>query len=154
MKSLNPTFTLTKRVEWTMGHRIPGHTLDENIHGHRFSLSVTVLPLVVPQDKRFLDIKELATCLNNVIVSSFDHVFIFWEKDNIMKDFFEANKKLRHQAFPNIPTMENILLWIINKLKEHRFFKTRAKLIKATLEESPTSSTTFNASWGKEVEGN
>lgn len=129
--------TLTKRVEWVMGHRITGHPLDQHLHGHRFTLEAEFLP------NGEVDISDIKALLNRVIVEPLDHSFVFENSDKIMKQFFMENPTLKHVIVFAKPTMEHMLVWILRALEKDAWFKSHLKLNAITLWESPTSSATL-----------
>lgn len=107
---------LKKIVEWNMGHRIPNHETDQHLHGHRFKLELEIIGNVNEATGLIIDLKELKKILDCEVVDILDHCFVYWKDDMVMHDFFEKNPKLRHMELEKLPTTENILSWIHNKL--------------------------------------
>lgn len=137
MKKIHQPITITKRIEWDMGHRIRGHHKDQHLHGHRYALEVTMV------SKQFHDIGLLAQTLRKAIGDSLDHSFVFCQKDQIMNEFFALNRELKHLKLPKEPTMENMLVWVSEKLEKQKIFQKEVSLKKLTLWESKTNSATL-----------
>ena len=133
------TITITKRIAWTMGHRIPGHELDQNLHGHRYELELTVTANDAEMSDMVMDITQLKQLLGKHVAEPLDHCFVFWEKDELMAEFFHQNSFLKHFALASIPTMENILIHILQVFTPV-LKKEELTLQKAQLWESPNSS--------------
>ena len=77
--------TITRKLEFDAGHRIPDHNSQcRNLHGHRYTLLITLIGEVVKQDgvsdngmiMDFSDVKELAL---EHLVSLWDHAFFVYE---------------------------------------------------------------------------
>lgn len=144
-----PTYTLppfgsvfmleiTKVIEWDMGHRVPNHANKcRNPHGHRYRLEVSVTGQVnnqlnSPQEGMICDFFELKEILKTTIHDQLDHRFAIAESDTVFKQFFEANQDhFSYITVPFIPTVENLLLWCVEKIQEKfgpELVLTRARL--------------------------
>lgn len=126
---------LTKRVEWVMGHRIPDHSLDQHLHGHRFALEATIIGKV--------DLGDLKECLQ-VVIKPLDHAFVFWKQDKLMVDFFRHNPRLKHLSLAKPPLIENLIVWLARQLLQQPFLRQKARLISLTLWESPSAKTSLH----------
>tara|TARA_R110002020_G_scaffold285795_3_gene501307 strand:- start:3467 stop:3910 length:444 start_codon:yes stop_codon:yes gene_type:complete len=113
--------TITKVIEWDMGHRVPNHKSKCRYpHGHRYRLELSVDGdlYAVPGSSSegmvidFGDIKELLTASVHDVL---DHGFMIYEGDPIMRPFFDslevADQDFRVIVVPFIPTVENIAAW-------------------------------------------
>lgn len=116
--------TVTKVIEWDMGHRVPNHKNKcQNPHGHRYRLEASIAGAIDKSDGSssegmvidFGDIKEILT---KYIHDPLDHAFMFYENDQAMKAFFsqEANQAFAHMCVPFIPTAENIVQWCAEQI--------------------------------------
>lgn len=135
---------LRKVVEWNMGHRIPGHKTDRNLHGHRFKLLVEIVGSIDISTGLIIDLRVFKSILRKQIVDILDHSFIISSKDKRMLDFFQKNSDLRHLIIENNPTCENILLWIYQKL-DIILKKEKIVINKIILWESETSSAALDS---------
>ncbi|MBI3413624.1 MAG: 6-carboxytetrahydropterin synthase [Candidatus Aenigmarchaeota archaeon] len=124
-KEAGKRVSISKRIEWNMGHRIPNHEKDNNPNGHSFALEVTLEGFIDDKSGMLVDLQLLKKIMNEHIVSRLDHSFVIWREDAVMTDFFAQNPELKHIVLEDIPTLENILLWIRHSL-ENAFseFKT------------------------------
>ncbi|OGK21963.1 6-carboxytetrahydropterin synthase QueD [Candidatus Roizmanbacteria bacterium RIFCSPHIGHO2_01_FULL_39_8] len=140
--------TITKIIEFDMGHRIPNHKSQcRNLHGHRYKLELNIEGEVQKEVGRseegmvfdFIDVKTL---LMNEVHSKCDHAFMFYEKDPVLAVFAKKNKSLKFVSVPFIPTAENISDWIFNILskKIEIISKKKFHLQGIKLWETPTSS--------------
>jgi 6-pyruvoyltetrahydropterin/6-carboxytetrahydropterin synthase len=136
--------TITRKLEFDAGHRIPDHSSQcRNLHGHRYTLQITLTGEVVEHDGEsdngmimdFGDIKSLA---NQHLVNLWDHAFIVYEKDFLVRNFLE---KLLHKTviIDRVPTVENLAKIAFDILKEvyHNRFGRVLELKKVTLYETP-----------------
>ncbi|MBI3285933.1 MAG: 6-carboxytetrahydropterin synthase QueD [Burkholderiales bacterium] len=137
--------TITRKMEFDAGHRIPDHSSQcRNLHGHRYTLQITLTGDVVQKDGEsdngmimdFGDIKALA---NEHLVNLWDHSFIVYEKDYIIKNFLEQLPGHKTVIIDRVPTVENLAQIAFDILKEvyHDKFGRVLKLTKVTLYETP-----------------
>src|SRR5271170_5074262 len=105
--------TITRKIEFDAGHRIPDHNSQcRNLHGHRYTLLITLVGEVVTQDgvsdngmiMDFSDIKELA---QEHLVSIWDHAFLVYEKDSLVIDFLKTLPGHKTVVVNRVPTVEN-----------------------------------------------
>ncbi|MBC3860720.1 6-carboxytetrahydropterin synthase QueD [Undibacterium jejuense] len=137
--------TITRKMEFDAGHRIPDHSSQcRNLHGHRYTLQITLTGEVVQQDGEsdngmimdFGDIKALA---NKHLVNLWDHSFIVYEKDYIIKNFLEKLPGHKTVVIDRVPTVENLAKIAFDILKDvyQDHFGRNLKLAKVTLYETP-----------------
>ena len=137
--------TITRKMEFDAGHRIPDHSSQcRNLHGHRYTLLITLTGEVVQQDGEsdngmimdFGDIKALA---NEHLVNLWDHSFIVYEKDYLIKNFLDQLPGHKTVVINRVPTVENLAKIAFDILKEvyqDRYGRSLA-LTKVTLYETP-----------------
>ncbi|TDK68544.1 6-carboxytetrahydropterin synthase QueD [Sapientia aquatica] len=137
--------TITRKMEFDSGHRIPDHNSQcRNLHGHRYTLLITLVGEVVKQDgvsdngmiMDFSDIKALA---NEHLVNVWDHAFIVYEKDAVVKDFLKSLPGHKTVVIDRVPTVENLAQIAFDILKGvyHNRYGRSLALQKVTLYETP-----------------
>lgn len=137
--------TITRKIEFDAGHRIPDHNSQcRNLHGHRYTLLITLVGEVVRQDgvsdngmiMDFSDIKELA---NQHLVSKWDHAFLAYEKDFPVIEFLKTLPGHKTVTTDRVPTVENLAQIAFDTLKEvyHNRYGRALALHRVTLYETP-----------------
>lgn len=116
--------TITRRVEWDMGHRIPDHeSLCRNPHGHRYVAEVTIEGEVSneqgsPKRGMVEDFGRLKILLS--FIQQYDHSFMVYEHDPFaehlskfeLEEMGKTYKPTRIHYVGFIPTAENIAKFI------------------------------------------
>ncbi len=137
--------TITRKLEFDAGHRIPDHNSQcRNLHGHRYTLLITLTGDVVQQDGQsdngmimdFGDIKALA---NEHLVNMWDHAFIVYKNDTAVRAFLDSMPNHKTVVIDRVPTVENMAQVVFDILKgvyNDRFGRHLA-LTKVTLYETP-----------------
>lgn len=106
--------TITRKLEFDAGHRIPDHRSQcRNLHGHRYVLEITLAGDVSREDGAsdngmvmdFADVKSLA---NEHLVSVWDHAFLVYEGDTAVREFLETMPDHKTVVFDRVPTVENL----------------------------------------------
>jgi 6-pyruvoyltetrahydropterin/6-carboxytetrahydropterin synthase len=137
--------TITRKMEFDAGHRIPDHNSQcRNLHGHRYTLLITLTGEVVQQDGAsdngmimdFGDIKALA---NEHLVKHWDHAFIVYENDTAVRAFLDSMPDHKTVVIKRVPTVENLAQTAFDILKDvyHDRFGRHLSLTKVTLYETP-----------------
>ncbi len=116
---------ITKRVEWEMWHRIPNHKGKCRYpHGHHYCLDVTFLGKVCTQkgssdEGMVCDFGDLKNFLKKTIYNHLDHRFLVYEKDRKFRNQFTPaiEKEFNFFVVDFIPTTENLLLWVVERIK-------------------------------------
>lgn len=141
---------VTKIFSFAMAHALYGHDgLCKNIHGHTYTLSVTLLGTPLndfgkPKDGMVLDFTDLKRIINDNILSEYDHALVL-NSDSPhgelkgLKDNFEKVIYLELQ-----PTCENLVIEFVRTLKKH--IPDQVSLHSLKLEETPTSFAEWHAS--------
>ncbi|HEY8023711.1 MAG TPA: 6-carboxytetrahydropterin synthase QueD [Burkholderiaceae bacterium] len=137
--------TITRKLEFDAGHRIPDHTSQcRNLHGHRYTLEITLTGQVVDHDGQsdngmimdFSDVKNLA---RESLVDLWDHAFLVYEKDTQVKEFLDSLPNHKTVVLNRVPTVENlakIAFDILKPVYQDRY-STGLSLSKIKLFETP-----------------
>lgn len=106
--------TITRKLEFDAGHRIPDHKSQcRNLHGHRYTLEITLVGEVIRQEGNsdngmimdFSDVKALA---KQHLVDVWDHAFIAYDKDTAVLEFLQSLPGHKTVVIRSIPTVENL----------------------------------------------
>ena len=137
--------TITRKLEFDAGHRIPDHKSQcRNLHGHRYTLEITLVGDVIEQEGNsdngmimdFSDVKALA---KQHLVDVWDHAFLVYVNDAPVRDFFASIPNHKTVVIDRIPTVENLARTAFDLLKaayvDH--YGTGLKLQKLVLHETP-----------------
>jgi 6-pyruvoyltetrahydropterin/6-carboxytetrahydropterin synthase len=130
---------IAKEFRWEMGHRLPFHNgLCKNVHGHSYQM-VIELEGNVNTNGMIIDFYDLGAIIDPII-EKYDHAFLCWEKDKIVKDFLIKHKMKRvfvdyHSTVENI--CEDFTNIIGGKLKKLQFKNIQTLTVK--IFETPNS---------------
>ncbi|UXC34623.1 6-carboxytetrahydropterin synthase QueD [Cupriavidus gilardii] len=111
---MNKQVSITRRLEFDAGHRIPNHGGQcRNIHGHRYRLDLTLSGEVLHREGAadegmipdFSDIKALA---NQHLVDKWDHAFLIHRGDTALLEFLCGMEGHKTVVLDAIPTVENL----------------------------------------------
>ena len=146
----NQTIRITKEFKFEMAHALPCHKGPcKNIHGHSYTLSVTVSGHPIDDESRadngmIMDFGDLKTIVRKQIVSVFDHALVLHSSTN------EALKsELDNSSFKTLwvdyhPTSENLILDYVNRLQSE--LPPTVSLHSLKLRETATSLAEWHAS--------
>jgi 6-pyruvoyltetrahydropterin/6-carboxytetrahydropterin synthase len=107
--------TITKRLEFDAGHRIPQHKSQcRNLHGHRYALEITLEgePVDDPASSEhgmlmdFGDVKDIAKAH---LVDLWDHAFLVHEDDTLVRELLERIPGHKTVVLRRVPTAENLV---------------------------------------------
>ncbi len=107
--------TVTRRLEFDAGHRLPNHKSQcRNIHGHRYALEITLTANVIhdegaSDDGMVMDFGDIKAIANEKLVHLWDHAFLVWRGDNIMRDFLAMIPDHKTVVLDDVPTAENLV---------------------------------------------
>ena len=127
--------TITRKLEFDAGHRIPNHRGDcSNLHGHRYVLYITLSGEVqsIQGDSsegmimEFSDVKQLA---EEHLVSLWDHAFLVYENDIPVRQFLDSLPGHKTVVLDRIPTAENLAQIAFDILRDVYETQSDAKLI-------------------------
>jgi len=137
--------TITRKLEFDAGHRIPDHKSQcRNLHGHRYTLEITLVGAVIQEEGSsdngmimdFSDVKALA---KEHLVDVWDHAFIAYEKDTVVREFLDSIPGHKTVIIDCIPTVENLAQAAFKILRAayHDRYGTGLRLHKLVLHETP-----------------
>ncbi len=107
--------TITKRLEFDAGHRIPDHKSQcRNLHGHRYVLEITLQgdPIHRPGHSdhgMLMDFSEVKTLAKTHLVDRWDHGFLVYEGDSVIMPLLTQIPGHKTIVLPRIPTAENLV---------------------------------------------
>jgi 6-pyruvoyltetrahydropterin/6-carboxytetrahydropterin synthase len=138
---------ITTRLEFDAGHRIPHHKSQcRNLHGHRYALEITLSGDIIQTESAsengmvmdFSDVKRIA---REYVADIWDHAFLVYEHDHVVKDFLSALPDHKTVVFKKVPTAENMAAEAFRILKSqyHDTFGNHLKLERVRLYETPNS---------------
>jgi 6-pyruvoyltetrahydropterin/6-carboxytetrahydropterin synthase len=110
----NRLITITRRLEFDAGHRIPRHANQcRHLHGHRYGLELTVTGALVeaegePDQGMVADFSEVKAIAQRVVVDAWDHAFLVWRQDRAVVDFLATLPGHRTVEFDQPPTAEHL----------------------------------------------
>jgi 6-pyruvoyltetrahydropterin/6-carboxytetrahydropterin synthase len=137
--------TITRKLEFDAGHRIPDHKSQcRNLHGHRYALHITLSGAVVEQDGQsdngmIMDFSDVKVLAKEHLVDVWDHAFLVYEKDLAVKQFLESMPGHKTVVLNRVPTVENLAQIAFDILKGvfHDRYGRALRLSKLVLFETP-----------------
>jgi 6-pyruvoyltetrahydropterin/6-carboxytetrahydropterin synthase len=151
-------FIVSKEIEFDAGHRVPNHSSKcRNPHGHRYRVRVSISGDLVTEpgsssEGMLADFGDLKQLLMDRVHDVYDHGFVIYAGDEIMKRVFAvAAKDAREMAelefkvivVPWIPTAENFARSIYNDVAIH-VAKMGFKVYQVEVFETPTSRAVYS----------
>ncbi|MBC7945703.1 MAG: 6-carboxytetrahydropterin synthase [Burkholderiales bacterium] len=106
--------TITKRLEFDAGHRIPDHKGQcWNVHGHRYVLEVTLVgePMNQPGTSdhgMLMDFSDVTRVAREHLVDAWDHAFLVFEGDDAVRKLLAAIPNHKTVVLDRVPTVENL----------------------------------------------
>lgn len=85
--------TITRKLEFDAGHRIPDHRSQcRNLHGHRYVLEITLQGELVetegaPDRGMVMDFADVKALAMEHLVNKWDHAFIVYARDEVVRSF-------------------------------------------------------------------
>ena len=107
--------TITKRLEFDAGHRIPGHKSQcRNLHGHRYALEITLQgePVDDPTSSdhgMLMDFSDVKTLAKEHLVDLWDHAFLVYEGDTVVRQLLDQIPGHKTVVTDRVPTAENLV---------------------------------------------
>lgn len=114
MKSKQTAISITRRLEFDSGHRIPNHDGQcRHLHGHRYAIEVTLTGEVVEQpgqadDGMVLDFGDIKRLANQYVVDLWDHAFLVAKEDEGLVAFLASLPNHKTVVMEHVPTVENL----------------------------------------------
>ncbi len=122
--------TITKRLEFDAGHRIPDHKGQcWNVHGHRYVLEVTLVgePMNQPGTSdhgMLMDFSDVTRVAREHLVDAWDHAFLVFEGDDAVRKLLAAIPNHKTVVLDRVPTVENlaaIAFELLRRVYDERF---------------------------------
>ena len=137
--------TITRKLEFDAGHRIPDHKSQcRNLHGHRYTLEITLLGAVIDvegssDNGMIMDFSDVKVLAKQHLVDVWDHAFLVYEKDNKVRQFLDSLPGHKTVVINCIPTVENLAKTAFDILKAayQDRYGTGLRLQKLVLHETP-----------------
>ena len=127
--------TITRRLEFDAGHRIPNHGGQcRHLHGHRYALELTVLgPVHASREQAddgmvidFGDIKRIAL---THLVEPWDHAFLVAKQDTVLVKFLESLPSQKTVILEDAPTVENLVKFAFDILAPVFTTETKGQMV-------------------------
>ncbi|MFC7517683.1 6-carboxytetrahydropterin synthase QueD [Herbaspirillum sp. GCM10030257] len=137
--------TITRKLEFDAGHRIPDHKSQcRNLHGHRYTLEITLVGAVIDvegssDNGMIMDFSDVKSLAKQHLVDVWDHAFLAYEKDTAVLEFLNSLPGHKTVIIDRIPTVENLARTAFDILKAvfHDRYGTGLRLRKVVLHETP-----------------
>ena len=114
--------TVTKSVKFDAAHVLTNHQgLCKNLHGHTYRVEVSVSQQPGDTADMVIDFKDLKHTCEEVILSRFDHAFIYDSSSVGESEIAAVVEKngMRTVAIPFRSTAENVSRYFFGELKAH-----------------------------------
>ena len=114
MTSKQAAISITRRLEFDSGHRIPNHDGQcKHLHGHRYAIEVTLTGEVAhhpgkADDGMVLDFGDIKRLTNQHIVDLWDHAFLVAKEDEGLVAFLATLPNHKTVVMEHVPTVENL----------------------------------------------
>jgi 6-pyruvoyltetrahydropterin/6-carboxytetrahydropterin synthase len=137
--------TITRKLEFDAGHRIPDHKSQcRNLHGHRYTLEITLIGAVInvegsSDNGMIMDFSDVKTLAKQHLVDVWDHAFLVYRKDDALCEFLGSIPGHKTVIIDQIPTVENLAQTAFQILKAayQDRYGTGLRLHKLVLHETP-----------------
>ena len=106
--------SITRRLEFDSGHRIPNHDGQcRHLHGHRYAIEVTLTGEVAnhpgkADDGMVLDFGDIKKLTNQYVVDLWDHAFLVAKEDESLVAFLATLPNHKTVVMEHVPTVENL----------------------------------------------
>ena len=114
MTNKTPAISITRRLEFDSGHRIPNHDGQcRHLHGHRYAIEVTLTGEVADHpgkadDGMVLDFGDIKRLTNQYVVDLWDHAFLVAKEDEGLVAFLASLPNHKTVIMEHVPTVENL----------------------------------------------
>ena len=114
MTTQQEAISITRRLEFDAGHRIPNHDGQcRHLHGHRYAIEVTLMGVIADHpgkadDGMVLDFGEIKRLTNQYVVEPWDHAFLVAKEDAGLVDYLNSIPNHKTVVMDHVPTVENL----------------------------------------------
>ena len=114
MTTQQEAISITRRLEFDAGHRIPNHDGQcRHLHGHRYAIEVTLMGVIADHpgkadDGMVLDFGEIKRLTNQYVVEPWDHAFLVAKEDVGLVDYLNSIPNHKTVVMDHVPTVENL----------------------------------------------
>ena len=137
--------SITRRLEFDSGHRIPNHDGQcRHLHGHRYAIEVTLTGEVAnhpgkANDGMVLDFGDIKRLTNQYVVEPWDHAFLVAREDEALVAFLASLPNHKTVIMEHVPTVENLATTAFTILQPvfNKAFGGRLELSAVRLYETP-----------------
>jgi 6-pyruvoyltetrahydropterin/6-carboxytetrahydropterin synthase len=138
--------TITKRLEFDAGHRIPNHDgLCKNVHGHRYALEISLEGKVqsatgTSSDGMLIDFSDVKRLALKHLIDRWDHSCLVFSGDALLLKALSLLPDHKTTILDAVPTVENLAALAFRTLEtvySERFGKD-LRLQSVRLYETPT----------------
>ena len=145
MTSKQTAISITRRLEFDSGHRIPNHGGQcKHLHGHRYAIEVTLTGEVADHpgkadDGMVLDFGDIKRLTNQHLVELWDHAFLVAKEDESLVAFLATLPNHKTVVMEHVPTVENLAnaAYAILQPVFNQAFSGRLELSSLRLYETP-----------------
>jgi 6-pyruvoyltetrahydropterin/6-carboxytetrahydropterin synthase len=106
--------SITRRLEFDSGHRIPNHDGQcRHLHGHRYAIEITLTGEAADHpgkadDGMVLDFGDIKRLANQYVVEPWDHAFLVAKEDEKLVAFLSSLPNHKTVIMEHVPTVENL----------------------------------------------
>jgi 6-pyruvoyltetrahydropterin/6-carboxytetrahydropterin synthase len=114
MTTTSPIVSITRRLEFDSGHRIPNHDGQcKHLHGHRYAIEVTLTGEIADHpgkadDGMVLDFGDIKRLTHQHLVELWDHAFLVAKEDEVLVSFLNSLPNHKTVIMEHVPTVENL----------------------------------------------
>ena len=114
MTAKQEAISITRRLEFDSGHRIPNHDGQcRHLHGHRYAIEVTLTGVIADHpgkadDGMVLDFGDIKRLTNQYVVELWDHAFLVAKEDEGVVAFLASLPNHKTVIMEHVPTVENL----------------------------------------------
>lgn len=114
MSNKSKAISITRRLEFDAGHRIPNHDGQcKHLHGHRYAIEVTLTGEIAnhpgqADDGMLLDFGDIKRLTNQYVVEPWDHAFLVAKEDVALVAFLNSLPDHKTVVMDSVPTVENL----------------------------------------------
>ncbi|WP_353426932.1 6-carboxytetrahydropterin synthase QueD [Polynucleobacter sp. MWH-UH19D] len=114
MANKSSNISITRRLEFDSGHRIPNHDGQcRHLHGHRYAIEVILTGEVADHpgkadDGMVLDFGDIKRLTNQHVVEPWDHAFLVAKEDEKLVAFLASLPNHKTVIMEHVPTVENL----------------------------------------------